>query len=98
MHIPPSSFLRVQRREFGGVGMERAEFPGLNDDVPLDSQGSGTGDGQMDRAFMDALVQVGVHSVYSGHDHGDSWCGNWPDADGLGMGTGPKLCFCKHTG
>ena len=28
---------------------------------------------------MDALLRMqGLHSVYVGHDHGDSWCGLWP--------------------
>lgn len=39
------------------------------------------------------LKEVGVHSVYSGHDHGNSWCGVWPGKKG-----GPKICFVKHTG
>ena len=53
---------------------------------------------------MKALLDTpGLHSIYSGHDHGDSWCGRWPNSTlpGYGVGGGkgrPFLCFCKHSG
>lgn len=49
---------------------------------------------------MQALVDTpGLHSVYSGHDHGDAWCANWPVVEGVNSGVSkPHLCFCKHTG
>ncbi|TVY78353.1 putative inactive purple acid phosphatase [Lachnellula suecica] len=91
VHIPPTAFLTVQQRYLPKAEQESAQFPGLNDDVPLDSEG----DGNQDATFMEALAStMGLHSVYSGHDHGDAWCGNWPNS----TTGGPHLCFCKHTG
>jgi hypothetical protein len=41
----------------------------------------------------------GLQSVYSGHDHGDAWCANWPNVAGIvNNGSTPHVCFCKHTG
>ncbi|CZT11760.1 related to DNA repair exonuclease SIA1 [Rhynchosporium graminicola] len=96
VHIPPSAFLTVQNELLPNVGDESAHFPGLNDDVPLAVQG----DGEQDVPFMQALVDTpGLHSVYSGHDHGDSWCANWPKGKGTVKGVSkPHLCFCKHSG
>lgn len=80
-------------------------YPGLNEDVPLAQQGySNTGSEAI--PFMQALLDTpGLHSIYSGHDHGDSWCGRWPESTlpGYGVGGGssqgrPFLCFCKHSG
>lgn len=55
---------------------------------------------------MKALLDTpGLHSVYSAHDHEESWCGRWPNASlpGYGVGGGsskdrPFLCFCRHSG
>ncbi|CAL3973368.1 unnamed protein product [Diplocarpon coronariae] len=102
VHIPPSAFLALQETVFPERGDESAVFPGLNDDVPLAAQGQGQGEGR-DVGFMQALIDTpGLHSVYSGHDHGDAWCANWP-ADVTGVVReegveGPKLCFGKHSG
>jgi len=91
VHIPPTAFLKVQQTLLPKAGQESPHFPGLNDDVPLDAEGNGS----QDAAFMNALAATkGLHSVYSGHDHGDAWCGNWPNS----ATGGPHLCFCKHTG
>lgn len=96
VHIPPSVFFTVQQNLLPNIGVESAHFPGLNDDVPLAYQGTGT----EDVPFMQALVDTPLlHSVYSGHDHGDAWCGNWPaGADDPKGVSAPHLCFCKHTG
>lgn len=97
VHIPPTAFLTVQNQLLPRVGVESQHLPGLNDDVPLAAQGDGT----QDVAFMQALVDTeGLHSVYSGHDHGDAWCANWPaDLSGVAKGVSkPHLCFCKHSG
>lgn len=95
VHIPPSAFLRLQRSRFPGKGEKDVHFPGLNDDVPVANQGEGRpGWGWRDQGFMNALLETaGLHSVYSGHDHGNSWCGIWP-----GEERAPKICFVKHTG
>jgi hypothetical protein len=112
VHIPPTAFLSAQAG-IGGKGEESSVFPGLNDDVPLEAQGNGPDGKDKDVPFLDALVEAGVHSVYSGHDHGDSWCANWPATVGerwkAGKNSrgsegkqkdrkGPYVCFCKHTG
>lgn len=96
VHIPPSAFFTVQQNLLPNIGVESAHFPGLNDDVPLDYQGTGT----EDVPFMQALVDTPLlHSVYSGHDHGNAWCANWPQGEDDPKGvSAPHLCFCKHTG
>lgn len=101
VHIPPHVFLKAQE---GGV--DASIYPGINDDQPLAFQGE-TGD---DEGFVDALVaEEGLHSVYVGHDHGNSWCSLWPSTqhgrkrkhrrhDGHQDDRLPILCFSKHTG
>jgi hypothetical protein len=95
VHIPPTSFLDLQRKQFPKKGGKDKHFPGLNDDVPVANQGEGRW-GSKDKEFMSALLETrGLHSVYSGHDHGNSWCGTWP---GRRKEAAPKICFVKHTG
>lgn len=96
VHIPPTAFLTVQNNLLANAGEESIHFPGLNDDVPLAAEG----DGMQDVPFMQALVNTpGLHSVYSGHDHGDAWCANWPNVAGVvNNGSTPHVCFSKHTG
>lgn len=70
VHIPPHPYLAAQQD-----GLDPARFPGINEDVPVAIQG----EGHDDDAFVKALKQEqSVHSVYVGHDHGNSWCGLWP--------------------
>ncbi|KAH8889592.1 Metallo-dependent phosphatase [Thozetella sp. PMI_491] len=97
VHIPPHVFLATQR-----AGLRPSSFPGVNDDVPVAIQGEGV----EDQKFVDALLSRPLlHSVYVGHDHGNSWCALWPSgqkkdegASGLSARTSPFLCFGKHTG
>lgn len=92
VHIPPAGFLAVQESLLPNIGDKNPHYPGLNDDVPVDIQGSSSG--KEDLHFMRALQETkGLKAVFSGHDHGDSWCANWSE-----RAEGPKLCFCKHTG
>ncbi|KAL0931958.1 calcineurin-like phosphoesterase [Colletotrichum truncatum] len=90
VHIPPHVFLEAQQSN-----LDPTKFPGLNADAPLAIQGQG----EEDSPFIEALLEAeGLHSVYVGHDHGDSWCSTWPGHDaGLGA-EAPFLCFAKHTG
>ncbi|KAK1580515.1 calcineurin-like phosphoesterase [Colletotrichum navitas] len=90
VHIPPHVFLEAQQSN-----LDPAKFPGLNAESPLAIQGQGT----EDSPFVEALLEAeGLHSVYVGHDHGESWCSTWPGhASGLGA-EAPFLCFAKHTG
>ncbi|PQE28591.1 calcineurin-like phosphoesterase protein [Rutstroemia sp. NJR-2017a WRK4] len=98
VHIPPIAFLEKQEEAFVDPDVYLPRYPGLNADVPLAAQGDGT----QDKLFMEALVGIeGLHSVYSGHDHGDAWCADFPKAGvvkGREDGNGPFLCFCKHSG
>ncbi|KAF1987830.1 Metallo-dependent phosphatase [Aulographum hederae CBS 113979] len=96
VHIPVYAFSEFQRQTLPLVrsdakgngnlkGKDTTKFPGLNDDIPLSPQGIGAvGDNTyagQDIPFMNALLSIeGLHSVHSGHDHGDSWCGIWPDS------------------
>lgn len=97
VHIPPHPFLTAQRK-----GIDKALFPGVNDDVPVAIQG----DGEEDADFVRALKhERGLHSVYVGHDHGNAWCSVWPEKGTFrhrepekSEDGGPFLCFSKHTG
>ena len=98
VHIPMKAFVDLQNQQSPAV--HSPQYPGLNADVPVAQQGpSGTGSESV--PFMQALLATeGLHSIYSGHDHGDSWCGRWP-AETLpeyGQEKRPFLCFCKHSG
>lgn len=103
VHIPTLASLDLQAQTSPTVA--GPIYPGLNADVPLAQQGySDTGSEAI--PIMQALLDTpGLHSIYSGHDHGDSWCGRWPSSTlpGYGVGGGsrqnrPFLCFCKHSG
>lgn len=95
VHIPMRAFFDLQQSTSANVS--GTHFPGLNADVPLAQQGV---DGSESIPFMQALLDMpGLHSVYSGHDHGDSWCGRWPESTLPGrFASRPFLCFCKHSG
>lgn len=103
VHIPFQAFLDLQTQKAPKVS--GPQYPGLNADVPLAQQGySNTGAESV--PLMKALLDTpGLHSVYTGHDHGDSWCGRWPNETLPGYGLGelsgqirPFLCFCRHSG
>ena len=100
VHIPVLPFVDLQNQSDPKV--HGPHYPGLNADVPPAQQGySDTGSEAI--PFMQALLDTpGLHSIYSGHDHGDSWCGRWPDNTMPGYGSQgkerPILCFCKHSG
>jgi hypothetical protein len=89
--------------------------PGINDDVPLAAQadgwcpdGSNSSDqcdyGGQDVPFMEALASTpGLMAVFSGHDHGITWCYKWDKTIRsttavAGNGNGLNLCFGQHTG
>jgi Calcineurin-like phosphoesterase len=107
VHIPTNASLTLQTQ----TGVHRNLQPGLNDDYPLAQQAQGwcpdgrndgtCSYGGQDVPFMQALTSTpGLMAVFSGHDHGDTWCYKW---DGLlpGMtvaGNGVNLCFGQHSG
>jgi hypothetical protein len=96
VHIPITAFSKFQNSVLPTIGKESTFYPGLNEDVPLAFEG----DGWQDVPFMQALSDTpSLNSIYSGHDHGDAWCGSWPTGENTTQGVStPHLCFCKHTG
>ncbi|KAI5358867.1 putative calcineurin-like phosphoesterase domain, ApaH type, metallo-dependent phosphatase [Septoria linicola] len=105
VHIPTNASAALQTE----LGVDPHRHPGINDDCPLAPQAQGwcaNGTegcpyGGQDEPFMQAITSTpGLIALFSGHDHGDTWCYNW---DGLvpGMnvkGEGTKLCFGQHSG
>lgn len=109
VHIPTNASLALQQDGQGGIDPNHQ--PGVNDDSPLAQQGQGwCPDGRddgtceygaQDVPFMHALATTpGLIALFSGHDHGDSWCSKW-DRLVPGMtvaGNGVNLCFGGHSG
>ncbi|KAJ5455608.1 uncharacterized protein N7458_003872 [Penicillium daleae] len=107
VHIPTNASQAIQTE----LGLNSHKEPGINDDYDLAQQGEGwCADGSNDSscnyggqdvAFMKALVDTpGVIGVFSGHDHGDTWCYKWDTLiPGMSVkGNGINLCFGQHTG
>ncbi|KAI1093854.1 Metallo-dependent phosphatase [Rostrohypoxylon terebratum] len=107
VHIPTYASYVLQQK-----GIDAHLQPGINDDNPLAPQGQGwCSDGRNDGScdyggndipFMQAISSIPeLIAVFSGHDHGDSWCDRW-DEQLSGMTVVPKnnviLCFSQHTG
>ncbi|KID95346.1 Metallophosphoesterase, partial [Metarhizium majus ARSEF 297] len=85
--------------------------PGVDDDVPLARQAQGwCADGSngpecvyggQDEPFMRAVAATpGLIGLFSGHDHGATWCYKWDRlVPGMAVaGTGLNLCFGQHSG
>jgi len=107
VHIPAYASLAFQQ-----AGVHPNYEPGINDDVPLAPQAQGwcsdgkTNDGSceyggQDIPFMQAISTLpGLIAVFSGHDHGNTWCYKW-DSQLPNMtvaGNGVNLCFGQHSG
>ncbi|KAI1437277.1 Metallo-dependent phosphatase [Xylaria sp. CBS 124048] len=107
VHIPTYASAALQT-----VGVDSHQEPGVNDDVPLAPQAQGwCSDGSnnstcvyggQDAPFMQAISHTeGLMAVFSGHDHGDTWCYKW-DKQVPGVSVTPAnnvtLCFSQHTG
>ncbi|KAK1531625.1 calcineurin-like phosphoesterase [Colletotrichum paranaense] len=106
VHIPPKASSAIQSQ-----GIDPEKNPGINDDSPLSYQAQGwckdgtqkdsCDYGGQDSAFMKAVADSpGMIGVFSGHDHGNSWCTKWKGSvSGVSVdGTGVNLCFGQHTG
>ncbi|TEA16895.1 putative inactive purple acid phosphatase 16 [Colletotrichum sidae] len=106
VHIPPDASRAVQAK-----GIDPSKEPGINQDSPLSRQAEGwCSDGSnkascsyggQDKSFMQAITGTsGMLAVFSGHDHGNSWCYRWEGAiDGLSVdGSGVNLCFGQRSG
>lgn len=83
VHIPVNASRALQ-----SVGVDPQRQPGINDDVPLAAQAQGwCADGRNDGScayggqdvpFMRALTSTPrLLALFSGHDHGDTWCYKW---------------------
>ncbi|KAL4868461.1 hypothetical protein BDV12DRAFT_209261 [Aspergillus spectabilis] len=107
VHIPTNASLAAQVID----GIDANTEPGINDDYPLAQQAQGWCEdgtksnncsyGGQDVPFMKALVETpGVLGVFSGHDHGATWCYKWNDQiDGMDFsGEGLNICFGQHSG
>ncbi|KAL4789421.1 Metallo-dependent phosphatase-like protein [Aspergillus venezuelensis] len=107
VHIPTNASLAAQIID----GIDENQEPGINDDYPLAQQGQGWCEdgtnsdecayGGQDIPFMKALVETeSVLALFSGHDHGDTWCYKWDSqiAGTAVAGNGMKLCFGQHSG
>ncbi|POS80225.1 hypothetical protein DHEL01_v201384 [Diaporthe helianthi] len=108
VHIPTNGSQAFQTK----VGVNSTRQPGINDDYPLAAQGQGwcadgaTNDGSceygaQDVPFMQAITTTkGLMAVFSGHDHGNTWCYKWEGVlPGMTVaGNGLNLCFGQHSG
>ncbi|KAK5662639.1 hypothetical protein OQA88_8554 [Cercophora sp. LCS_1] len=106
VHIPTNA-----SRAFQDEGVDPNKQPGIDADVPVAMQGQGwcedgvddgTCDyGGQDVPFMEAVAGMkGLMAVFSGHDHGNTWCVRWDRAfSGMDVkGSGVNLCFGQHSG
>ncbi|KAI5460530.1 Metallo-dependent phosphatase-like protein [Mariannaea sp. PMI_226] len=110
VHIPTNASTALQM-EHGPDSINPNYQPGINDDYELAQQSQGwckdgtrnldCSYGGQDLDFMKAITSTpGLMGVFSGHDHGDTWCYKW-DHHVPGMkvtGNGLNLCFGQHTG
>jgi len=110
VHIPISASLTLQND-----GVDPHRQPGINADKPISRQGQGwCPDGRNDGScsyggqdvpFMQAIAGTpGLMALFSGHDHGNTWCYKWDGsidgsaAGGIVKGKGVDLCFGQHSG
>ncbi|KAK0750062.1 Metallo-dependent phosphatase-like protein [Schizothecium vesticola] len=106
VHIPTNASLAAQER---GVNPRRE--PGIDDDAPVAQQGQGwcadgvdngtCAYGGQDGPFMAAVAGTeGMVALFSGHDHGNTWCYRWEGRlPGMEVeGKGVNLCFGQHSG
>lgn len=108
VHIPANASQAFQTQ----AGVDPTRQPGINDDYPLAAQGEGwcadgvTNDGSCDYGaqdvpFMQAMTTTkGLMAVFSGHDHGNTWCYKWEGVlPGMTVaGNDLNLCFGQHSG
>lgn len=112
VHIPTNATQALQTE----AGVDPNRQPGINDDYILAQQAQGwcsdgtNNDGKseptciyggQDIPFMKAITSTpGLIGVFSGHDHGDTWCYKWDSLlPGMNVkGNGINLCFGQHSG
>lgn len=106
VHIPTNASLAAQEQ-----GIDSRREPGVDDDAPVAQQGQGwcsdgvdngtCAYGGQDGPFMAAVVGTeGLVALFSGHDHGNTWCYRWEGRlPGMEVeGKGVNLCFGQHSG
>jgi hypothetical protein len=106
VHIPTNASRALQTE----LGVDPNRQPGINNDNILSGQAQGwytegsnqacTYGGQ-DVPFMQAIASTpGLTALFSGHDHGDSWCYRWAGLlPGMTVnGSGVNICFGQHSG
>ncbi|KAG5928862.1 hypothetical protein E4U42_007840 [Claviceps africana] len=109
--IPSLAFVHIPTNASAALQQEHGRQPGINDDYPLASQAQGwcpdgRNDGScayggQDLPFMRALTATpGLIGLFSGHDHGATWCYKWDRlVPGMAVaGNGLNLCFGQHSG
>ncbi|KXT10105.1 hypothetical protein AC579_9709 [Pseudocercospora musae] len=106
VHIPTNASAALQT----GPGVDPNTEPGINDDYPLAPQAQGwcpngtdggCDYGGQDTPFMQAITTTpGLMALFSGHDHGNTWCYKWDQlVPGMVVaGNGLNLCFNQHSG
>ena len=107
VHIPTNASQALQTE----AGVNPHYQPGINDDYVLAQQAQGwCADGSnephciyggQDVPFMEAITSTpGMIALFSGHDHGDTWCYKWNSLlPGMTVeGNGINLCFGQHSG
>ncbi|KAG6006853.1 hypothetical protein E4U21_006660 [Claviceps maximensis] len=117
VHIPTNASAVLQQQH-GRDSIHPNLQPGINDDFPLAAQAQGwcpdghksdhnsCSYGGQDLPFMRALTTTpGLIGLFSGHDHGATWCYKWDQhllpGPGSGMTVAEKglnLCFGQHSG
>ncbi|KAG5984971.1 hypothetical protein E4U55_002378 [Claviceps digitariae] len=110
VHIPTNASAALQL-EHGRQSIHPHLQPGINDDYPLAAQArgwcpDGRNDGScpyggQDLPFMQAVTTTpGLIGLFSGHDHGATWCYKWDHlVPGMTVpGNGLNLCFGQHSG
>jgi hypothetical protein len=107
VHIPTNASLSAQV----AAKINPTKEPGINDDYLLAQQAQGwcpdgnpaggCSYGGQDIPFMQAVASTpGLIALFSGHDHGDTWCYKWNgQLPGMSVvGNGTNLCFGQHSG
>jgi hypothetical protein len=105
-HIPTNASLALQE-----ATPNPNRQPGTDDDKPLAQQAQGwcpdgrddgtCAYGGQDVPFMQAVTSTpGMVALFSGHDHGDTWCYKWESLlPGMSVqGNGINICFGQHSG
>lgn len=107
VHIPTNASQALQTE----ARVDPNHQPGIDDDYMLAQQGQGwCADGRNDGTceyggqdvpFMQAITTTpGLMAIFSGHDHGDTWCYKWEGVlPGMTVaGNGLNVCFGQHSG